>query len=189
MQKSARVLGHPLGLSSQDFNWLLADQGFIEGKPNAWGPTAKGLEFIVEKHEHRGTGGYAHYNRDWTETTWPEEILDVLDLSKEKLEAAKEATRNHRAAVREARLLASEPWPTDAPEVDTDAIKGGPKISGKTLLIAGTIVIVVAGTAYVVVRYVPPVRRRWDAKVAPRLSRLAQRWTGRPVDDPESDEA
>lgn len=84
MVKSARILGKDYGLTAQEMNQLLKDQGFLDGNPGEYFVTEKGAPFAKEIDFHRGSGGYAQYNRYWTERTWDESIpylkRDVIRL-------------------------------------------------------------------------------------------------------------
>ena len=81
MGKSATVLGKPYYMNGRQFNFLLYQQGFLEGNPGAWELTPKGEQFAEIRDYHRGTGGYAHYNRYWSEIIWKDEIVEHLNLS------------------------------------------------------------------------------------------------------------
>lgn len=45
MGKSATVLGKPYYMTGRQFNFLLMQQGFLEGEPGAWNLTSKGEQF------------------------------------------------------------------------------------------------------------------------------------------------
>lgn len=75
---SARIIGQQFGKTAAEMNKLLAQYGYLEGAPGLWRLTEKGDEYAHEKHEHRGTGGSAQYNRDWTVTTYDDSIIDAL---------------------------------------------------------------------------------------------------------------
>ena len=101
MGKSARILGEDFDLNSQEMNQLLKDQGFLEGDPGAYVVTEKGTQFAKETDFHRGPGGYSRYNRDWTQRSWDERILDELDTSSESIQRAKEEVAERRLQQRE----------------------------------------------------------------------------------------
>lgn len=96
MGKSARMLGSDLGLTAQEMNQLLKDQGFLEGVPGAYTVTEKGSQFVKETYFQRGSGGSSKYNVNWTQRTWDESIKNVLDTSLEKCQAAREAVEKAR---------------------------------------------------------------------------------------------
>ena len=83
MGKSARVLGQDYGLSAQEMNYVLKEQGFLDGEVGDYSLTEKGSLFAKETDYHRGPGGYAHYNRDWTNRTWDEDIENELSITDE----------------------------------------------------------------------------------------------------------
>lgn len=81
MGKSARILGQENGLTSQEMNYILKKEGYLNGDVGDYCVTAKGAPFANEKDFHRGTGGYAQYNRYWTTRTWNERIQDELHIT------------------------------------------------------------------------------------------------------------
>lgn len=81
MQVSARILGQDYGLTAEEMNRVLVKLGFLQGTPGDYSVTQKALQYVVEKDFHRGTGGYASYNRYWTTRTFDDSIKDALDVS------------------------------------------------------------------------------------------------------------
>ena len=78
MGKSARVLGWEFSKTAQEMNRLLKEHGYLYGEPGAYGLTEKGKIYAEEQYHSRGTGGYAHYNRNWETWTWNEETAAAL---------------------------------------------------------------------------------------------------------------
>lgn len=78
MGKSARVLGGEFGRTARDMNALLKEHGYLYGEPGAYGLTEKGEQYAEEHYHHRGTGGYAHYNRHWETRTWSDDTAAAL---------------------------------------------------------------------------------------------------------------
>ena len=101
MRKSARILGMDIGLNAEEMNCLLMLEGFLSGEPGAYFVTDKGAPYADEEDHHRGTGGYAWYNRYWTTRTWDESVLDEIDITGEKLDAVRAAVAERRRAHRE----------------------------------------------------------------------------------------
>ena len=98
MGKSATVLGKPYYMNGRQFNFLLYQQGFLEGNPGAWSLTPKGEQFAEIRDYHRGTGGYDHYNRYWSEIIWKDDIVEHLNLSvkaQQRAIDAEEASRKN----------------------------------------------------------------------------------------------
>lgn len=183
MGKSARILGEDIGLNSQEMNQLLKDQGFLEGAPGAYVVTEKGTQFAKETDFHRGSGGYSWYNRDWTQRTWDESIKDVLDISPESCQAARDAVaETHRlkwdtikAAHVEADLAfrASRPdlFPIENSEsAISDSTDSENDLSGLAIagIVAGGIAII-AGIGYGIYKSTPHVKKWWNEKVAPHF--------------------
>ena len=91
---SATKLGALFGLSGQETNVLLKEEGFIEGEPGNYSPTDKGKEYSDELSDDNGYGGYCA--RGWSWLVWPESILDSVDTSPERLAEIREKTAEER---------------------------------------------------------------------------------------------
>lgn len=172
MQVSASVLGQEYGLTGEEMNRLLLKQGILTGEPGSYDLTTKGLQYAVTKDFHRGTGGYAHYNRYWTTRTYDENIKDVLDLSAETIVEVKKEVANSRAAryaaqaanrlkanndflAREAENIAEE----KATKETIEKIVRYKKVGKIGLVIVG-----VTATCYGVYRTAPKVKRWWNSR-------------------------
>ena len=81
MTLSAKRLGERCGLTAEEMNILLKEEGFLSGEPGNYYPTEKGKLFVVEKGDDNGYGGYAFRGWNWFE--WDERILEELDTSVE----------------------------------------------------------------------------------------------------------
>ncbi len=79
MTLSAKRLGERCGLTAEEMNILLKEEGFLSGEPGNYYPTEKGKLFVVEKGDDNGYGGYAFRGWNWFE--WDERILEELDTS------------------------------------------------------------------------------------------------------------
>lgn len=161
MGKSARILGYEFGRNAQQMNELLKENGYLYGEPGAYGLTEKGEQFGAEQDHHRGTGGYAHYNRDWTTRTWGEGISAAL-------RADMAATPSGPSA--EAAAASSSPSP-DLPDDDEDAFEYRPIpyfYDGDEDEDAGTWKDVALEAAVVVAFAAAPLAKPfWDNKVKP----------------------
>lgn len=107
MQVSARILGQEYGLTAQEMNRVLVKQGFLQGTPGDYSLTQKGLQYAEEKNFHRGTGGYACYNRYWTTRTFDDSIKDDLDVPPELINEVRGEGAADRAAQAAARAQAN----------------------------------------------------------------------------------
>ena len=81
MTLSAKRLGERCGLTAEEMNILLKEEGFLSGEPGNYYPTEKGKLFVIEKGDDNGYGGYAFRGWNWFE--WDERILEELDTSVE----------------------------------------------------------------------------------------------------------
>ena len=91
---SATELGALLGLTAQEMNVLLKEEGFIKGDPGNYSPTDKGKEYSDELSDDNGYGGYCA--RWWSWLVWPKSILDEMDNSDERLSKIREQTAEER---------------------------------------------------------------------------------------------
>lgn len=175
MGKSARILGQNYGLTAQEMNYLLKEEGFLTGDADGYSITDKGAPYATEKDYHRGTGGYAHYNRHWTTRTWDDSIEDVLNISEDMIDSARDAVAASRKlrweeikAAREeadARFLASN---NNKSSEETDNEHPGPNEAGAL----GRIVLLIGGFAligYGIYKAVPYVISWWSYTVMPKL--------------------
>ena len=181
LNKSARVLGIDYGLNSQEMNQLLKDQGFLDGYPGKYVVTEKGAPFANETYFHRGPGGYAQYNRDWTQRTWNESIIEALDTSPESCQAARDAVAQARrakwAAIKARRAEADAAFRASRPDLfppekddlastsssDTEDGLSGLAIAG---IIAGGAALC-AGIGFCIHKAAPHVQKWWHEKVTP----------------------
>lgn len=173
MQVSARILGQDYGLTAEEMNRVLLKLGFLEGTPGDYSLTDRALKYAVEKDFHRGTGGYACYNKYWTTRTFDDSIKEVLDISSDLIKDV----RNELAAARAARyaVQAAERARADAAFLAKQAAdKAASESAGKAvevaeLLIAkwkkaGKICFIVAGVivvGYGIYKVSPKVTKWW----------------------------
>lgn len=179
MGKSARILGEEYGMSSQEMNVLLKNEGFLDGNPGDYTPTEKGLQFATEKDFHRGTGGYAQYNRDWTTRTWDDCIKDVLDVTPEKKQAARDAIASaskHASDVRRAEVAKAEAnflatgsaYISPKSQLDSEASTGtGDNNLMKAVGIGAGIALIVYG----IYKAAPHIKHWWKNNVVPSFAK------------------
>lgn len=94
MTLSAKRLGERCGLTAEEMNFLLKEEGYLSGEPGNYYSTEKGKQFVVEKGDDNGYGGYAFRGWNWLE--WDESILDELDISMEHKRYIREKTSEER---------------------------------------------------------------------------------------------
>lgn len=143
---SATKLGALFGLSGQETNVLLKEEGFIEGEPGNYSPTDKGKEYSDELSDDNGYGGYCA--RGWSWLVWPESILDSVDTSPERLAEIREKTaeeRRERKAAAEAEADERFRQFCAAKEGNTEEAENSS--AGKVLLALGAAALVALGVA------------------------------------------
>jgi ribosomal protein L37AE/L43A len=175
MRKSARMLGEEYGLTSQEMNYILKEEGYLSGEAGEYTVTDKGAPFAEEKDFHRGTGGYAHYNRYWTTRTWDESIEDELNVTADMKEAARnavaEARRQHWDNIKKARAEADAAFLERYKQNDEndnasdESSDDDSNLLGAGLIIGGLIVL-----GYGVYKAVPHIVEWWKGSAAPKLT-------------------
>jgi len=179
---SARELGYRFGVNADVMNVALRNAGILEGEPGNWRITPAAEEWVTERDFTNGRHPDERQNPYFTVRQFKPEMVDGIGLTAEHVAAAKLEVAARRAAQSaqlkadraqaDADFLASQT--ANSPDVNVDT-------SGISLragfIIAGIVVGVGVGT-YLVIKHVPPVRRRWDEKVAPRLARWIERRQG-----------
>lgn len=176
MQVSARILGQDYGLTAEEMNRVLVKQGFLQGTPGNYSLTQKALEYAVEKDFHRGTGGYACYNRYWTTRTFDDSIKEALNVSADLINevrgeiAADRAARYAAQAAARAQANAdfltkqtAEKAAQEAAEIatkETEELIAKWKKAGKIGLIAGGVLIV----GYGVYKVTPHIKKWWQER-------------------------
>lgn len=177
MRKSARILGQEYGLTAQEMNCVLKDAGYLEGSSGNYDVTEKGLPFAEEKDFHRGTGGYAQYNRYWTTRSWDESIEDELHIddeikkkARDEVASLRQQQRDEMMAAREeadAQFLASqnaENYDTENPNESTDDADTLTKV----IIVGGLIAI-----GYGIYKAAPHVVNWWNEKVSKKSKDIA----------------
>lgn len=173
MQVSARILGQEYGLTAEEMNRVLVKQGFLQGTPGDYSVTQKALQYVVEKDFHRGTGGYACYNRYWTTRTFDDSIKEALDVSVELINevrgeiaadrAARYAAQAAARAQANADFLAKQAAEKAAQEaaersaLEAEELIAKLKKAGKISLIVGGAIIV----GYGIYKATPKVKTWW----------------------------
>ncbi|MFC4394675.1 hypothetical protein [Arthrobacter sedimenti] len=79
-----------------EVNRLLKDQGFLYGKPGAYGLTSKGEEYGSQRDYDNGHSGTYHVA--YSTTLFDPSIMEVIDLSPEKLAEVRADIRADRQA-------------------------------------------------------------------------------------------
>lgn len=97
---SATRIGKLFGLNGQEMNMALKILDYLDGEPGDYVFTEKGLLFGRESDFHRGPGGSSWYNRDWTQLSYDESIVEQLreEMTPEVIRAAVTQVKEHRAA-------------------------------------------------------------------------------------------
>lgn len=187
MGKSARALGWEFGKTAQEMNLLLKEYGYLEGEPGAYGLSEKGQRFGSEQYNDNGYGGYAH--RGWETRTWNDDLEEALradmaahpdglpTATPQLVEAGAESTTATKLPpATDSETLSSLPNSEEPYEVVYDGEPNDTAVDGKTLLIAGGIVV----GAVLVWRFGP---RVWRNHVKPTVEKVRTKFSrSKPVE-------
>lgn len=178
MRKSARVLGQEYGLTAQEMNFVLKEEGYLDGEPGNYLVTEKGEKYAKEQDHHRGTGGYAHYNRYWTTRTWDDGIASELDITAERKKEIREAI-----SLAKQNLNKSE---DNNSADDYNSYENGSEYVGVAddnddmdALVAAVGVLLLAASAYGVNKAAPHIKRWWNVSAVPGLKKMKNKIAGK----------
>lgn len=172
MGKSARVLGQDYGLTSQEMNFVLKEEGFLDGEPGNYFVTEKGKKYAEEQDHSRGTGGYSWYNRAWTTRTWDDGVSDELDITDDRKEEIRQAMSIAKQKIKvpenEDLAIKSDIYSNDETDTEDSNI-------GKLVLDIGALLLAIYGCykAY------PYIKRWWNNKALPFLNKVKDKFTGK----------
>ena len=181
MGKSARVLGSDLHLTAEEMNELFKLNGFLAGEPGDYQVTETGEPYATERYEHRGPGGYAFYNRDWTVLTWDDSVLDAMDTSPEIIQEARENVSERRRARYTADAEEAEEDSLIDEEVEGNDYESFDYVDPADVVKGVAIVGVIVGAIIAA----PHIKKFYTEKVKPACKRVWYRVTKKPYEDLE----
>lgn len=168
VRKSARILGDELGLTAQEMNVMLENEGYLSGTPGNYAVTDKGGPYAREQDFHSGPGGYPCYNRDWSTRTWDDAILEQMRVTDDMRRNARDMAASIRRTRRAQRDADCHAGPELLEQLRSDQDEEGPDGSGDLsvgallILVVGTITVAAAG--WWVVAQLRRSRRRSDPR-------------------------
>jgi len=172
MRRSARVLGQDYGLTAQEMNFLLKEEGYLDGEPGNYTITERGTKYAEEQDHKRGVGGYDFYNRAWTTRTWDDGIADELDITDARKQEIRQAI-----AIAKRRIDESE---DEGSEIDDYAYNNEYTIDDDSeALVAAICVILTAVSAYGIYRATPYIKNWWRDKALPGLKEMKNMVAGK----------
>lgn len=188
MNKSARILGQEYGLTAQEMNFLLKDEGYLEGVPGNYSVTKKGSDYAEEDDHHRGTGGYSWYNRHWTTRVWDERILDELNITDESKQQIRQKITLSKSMIKADKEnvvldLSKGPNPDSVFDTETNAMsydfEDYSDMEEEDGSEDGAAIAVGLLVIYGVISAAPHVNRWWKNKAFPGIQRLGKRIYGK----------
>jgi hypothetical protein len=172
MRKSARVLGQECGLTAQEMNFVLKEEGFLDGEPGNYTVTENGEKYAEEQDHSRGTGGYSWYNRAWTTRTWDDGIADELDITEDRKKEIRQAISIAKQKTNESEdeglAIECNSYSNEAADT-TDA--------NNDALVEAVSALLVAVSAYGIYKATPYIKRWWSDKAVPSLKKMKNKVT------------
>ncbi|MEV7618916.1 hypothetical protein AB0N59_02150 [Microbacterium sp. NPDC089321] len=163
---SATDIGERFGMNGRVTNRALEAIGVLEGGPGDWRPTAKGADISTTVYHDNGYGGYAH--RDWEPLYFDPKIAD--EITPEIVERARAADIGYRlqkklerAADKEEAELAFQDFQAKQAAANAPAEIDWGRVA---IMAAGAIAIF--GGVYVVTKYGPAIKQKWNTVSAAR---------------------
>ena len=173
MGKSARILGQEYGLTAQEMNFILKEEGYLDGEPGSYTVTEKGEKYATEEDHHRGTGGYARYNRYWTTRTWNEEITDELDITDDRKKELRQAI-----SVAKQKIYESAEDEKSFEMSDNDTYVSEENDDDSDALVVAIGALLLAASAYGIYKAAPYIKKWWSEKAVPGLKKLKSKVVG-----------
>ena len=96
LSRSVTELGRRVGLTAQEFNVALKHAGLLDGEPGAYYFTELGKRLATVHTTTTATAASPH--RSWDITTWPETVIEKLDLSEDGIAGIRQFLADRRAA-------------------------------------------------------------------------------------------
>lgn len=172
MSKSATALGQEYGLTAREMNFVLREEGFLGGEPGNYTVTEKGEKFAEEQDYHRGTDGYAYYNRYWTTRTWDNGITEKLDITEDR-------KKEIRQAIASAKQKISK---SEEEDITINCDSYGNETADRAdddydALVAAVAVLLIAASSYGIYKATPYIKQWWNNKAIPGLMKVKNKFT------------
>jgi hypothetical protein len=183
---SARHLGLEHALTAAEMNFLLKEEGLLDGGPGDYRLTEKGADFAEERDHDAGNPNSLSYYAQWMTRLWDRSVTDELDLSPERKQQIRQAAaeaRRWRTAGRDADGVGTE----TARAVQEDQDGGaGRAVDPLTIAVAA---VLMAVSAYGLKKAAPHLRSLWEDQASPRIQQLRDRRRGEDGDRTSPPEA
>lgn len=167
-------MGQEYGLTAQEMNFVLKEEGYLDGEPGNYSVTEKGAKYAEEQDHSRGTGGYSWYNRAWTTRTWDDRIADELDITDDRKKEIRQAISIAKQKINESKDEGI------AVECDSYSDENSEERTDKNAALVATIsVLLVAVSAYGIYKATPYIKRWWNDKAIPSLKKMKNKITGK----------
>lgn len=174
MRKSARMLGQNYGLTAQEMNFFLKEEGFLDGVPGNYTVTEKGEEFAEEQGQSGGTGGFSSYTPLWTIRTWDDGITDEFDITEDR-------KKEIRQAISIAKHKIEETYDKDT-AIDRDNCSNedaDTTVTNNIALVIAVGALLVAISTYGIYKASPYIKCWWNNKVVPIIKKMKNKDTGK----------
>ena len=125
MTLSARMLGKKYGLTAEEMNVLLKEEGFQKGDPCNYSVTEKGKKFAHYNADDNGYGGYGYKGWEWV--VWDESIINELNITTKRIYEIKKKTSEQRRIRKAERNAASHNYRRNFQQPPTSSCMRKPK--------------------------------------------------------------
>lgn len=170
-RKSARVLGQEVGLTPSEMNFLLKEEGFLDGEPQNYTVTEKGKDYAEDNYNG---SSYGYSNQGWPTRTWDDRILDELDITegrKKEIRQAYSIAKQNKYKSEDDDI--SNEWDNCSNEDSDSTDSNNDTLVLKNLLIAAGLI----GLGFGIYKAIPYIKCRWNDKVIPYLKNMNNNFT------------
>lgn len=166
MRKSARILGQDFGLTAQEMNFVLKEEGFLDGDPGNYAVTEKGLKFAEDNYNGRS---YGYYNQGWPTRTWDDRIADELDITEDRKKEIRQAISIAKQKINESQ--------DESIAIECDSCINEDANNNALVMAVGALLVAVS--AYGIYKAAPYIKRWWKDKAVPNLKKMKNKVTNK----------
>jgi len=156
MRKSATRIGDPYGIRGYEMNIILREDGFLDNDGRL---TERGKEF-----------GKVRYENQYSYVSWQEEIVDELDLSKERIQNIRHDIEMRQKQAEEARLATMNNVEDDYNDIDyADDEHSSNNQSRSDLLVGIFLALGTVVTTLAINKARPRIKNWWENKKTSKI--------------------
>lgn len=171
MRKSARVLGQEYELTAQEMNFVLKEEGFLDGEPGNYKVTEKGEKFADDNYDG---SSYGYSNRGWPTRTWDDGITEELDITEDRKKEIRQAISIAKQKINESEDEGTAIEYNSSSNEDADTTD-----TNNVALVVAVSALLVAVSAYGIYKAAPYIKHWWNDKAVPSLKKMKNKVTGK----------